>query len=61
MKARGNGALWEAEKAKPRLSPLPTTLGNRMRDSHIPTGSTTILYTQTNRSRFAQLLPMSPV
>jgi hypothetical protein len=59
--ARGNAALWKAWKAKSRLSPLPTALGNRQRDFHISTGTTTILYTETNGSRFARLSPMSPV
>ena len=39
-KRRGNDALWKAWKTKSRFPTLPTTLGNRIRDSHISTAPT---------------------
>src|SRR5712691_2840658 len=36
----GNEGLWKARKTKPRFPSLPTALGNRCRDSHIPTAPT---------------------
>ena len=41
--SRGNDGPWKAWKTKNRFSTLPTALGNRCRDSHIPTASTSIL------------------
>src|SRR5947209_7892453 len=33
----GNDGLWKTRKTKTRFPSLPTALGNRSRDSHIPT------------------------
>jgi hypothetical protein len=35
--SRGNAGPWKARKTKSRFPSLPTALGNRWRDSHLPT------------------------
>src|SRR4030088_2490792 len=42
--SRGNDGPWKAWKTKSRFSTLPTALGNRWSDFHIPTASTVSLY-----------------
>jgi hypothetical protein len=40
----GNAGRWKVWKTESRFSTLPTALGNRCRDSHIPTASNDCSY-----------------
>ena len=52
---------WKARKSTNRISSLPTALGNRRRDSHIPTRPTTMPILKQGTNPTQKLLPISPV
>lgn len=48
QETHGNDAPWKARKTSPRFPDLSPALGNRIRDSHIPTGpNATVLCSPT--------------
>jgi hypothetical protein len=52
---------WKEWKSKRRIPTLPTALGNRPRDFHIPTGPTILLIlTKGDQTSFRKVSPMSP-
>ena len=56
---RGNAVLWKLWKAKGRLPTVSTALGNRYRDSHIPTAPMSVEKWKT-KTRFPTF-PLSHV